>query len=282
MGDTLATAYLNGSFLPIEAARISPLDRGFLFGDAVYEVIPVYGGKPVLLEAHLQRLDHSLKKLRIPNPHLDTGWRAIVTGLVEKNGGGNLAIYVQVSRGADTGRDHRFPNQVAPTVFGLAARLGQIDLDDAGVKAITAPDERWARCDIKSTALLANVLARQAAEDAGAVDAILLRDGYVTEAGASSVLIVEQGTLVRRPNGPEILPGTTNRLVLELAGQAGLDCREEPVSEERLRNADEIWLTSATRGIAPVTVLDGQPVGDGSPGPVWRKIANLYAAYIHA
>ncbi len=278
MAQALPVAYLNGSFVPIESAQISPLDRGFLFGDAVYEVIPVYGSKPMLLDAHLRRIGKSLAALQIANPHTDDEWENIVTGLIDKNGGGDIAVYLQTSRGADSGRDHVFPAAIKPTVFGMVTVIQDPGQLPTAIKAITMPDNRWGRCDIKSTSMIANVLIRQQAKTAGASDAILLRDGFVTEGGTSSVMIVEQGVLIRRPNGPDILPGTTSELVLQLAGEVGIPCREEAISEQRLRRADEVWLTSATKNIAPVTMIDGQPVGDGSPGPVWQQLAGLFAA----
>lgn len=275
MAATLATAYLNGAFQPTDETRVSPLDRGFLFGDAVYEVVPVRDGRPLLIDAHIGRLSRSLEALRIANPHSDTEWRALVAELTARNGGGDLAIYIQVTRGADAGRDHTFPEGVAPTVFAMATVLEKPDYA-AGVSAITLPDNRWGRCDIKATALLANVLARQAARDAGAVDAILLWNGEVTEGAVSSVLIVEDGEVVRRPHGNEVLPGTTTDFAFEVARSSGLVCHEEPIAEERLRAADEIWLTGATKGIAPVVQLDGRPVGAGVPGPVWQKVAQTF------
>ncbi len=208
MAQALPIAFLDGEFLPLAAARISPLDRGFLFGDAVYEVIGAYDGVPLLLEAHLARLARSLAELRIAAPCDDAGWRRIIAGLIERNGGGrahpDLGLYLQVSRGADAGRDHCFPQGVCPTVFAMASALAPTRLDAPGLRAITAPDNRWGRCDIKSTALLANVLLRQAAADAGAGECIMLRDGFVTEGSGSSVLVLEGRCLVSRPNGPDI------------------------------------------------------------------------------
>ncbi len=271
MSATLATAYLNGEFLPIEQAAISPLDRGFLFGDAVYEVIPVRSAEPSLLDAHLQRLERNLNALRISNPHSQTEWRILIEELASRNGGGNLAIYIQISRGADSGRDHIFPDQVSPTVFAMANTLGDMDYA-GGVKAITLPDNRWGRCDIKATALLANVLARQEAYEAGAIDAILIWDGAVTEGAVSSVIVVENGELVRRPQGTEVLPGTTTDHVFEVGRSLGLVCRDEIIPESRLFEADEIWLTGATKGVAPVVRLNDQSVGTGSPGPIWKKL----------
>lgn len=275
MARALPVAHLNGEFLPIESARISPLDRGFLFADAVYEVIGVYGGTPLLLDEHLTRLERSLGELRIATPHSRADWRAIVDGLVARNGGGDLGIYIQISRGADTGRDHAFPN-LAPTVFAMASPLSASKLDGAGVRAITGPDTRWARCDIKSTALLANVLLRQAAVEAGAGEYLMLRDGFLTEGSGSSVLILEGRTLCTRPPGTDILPGTTIQLVREVAAACGIGYREEPISEARLRGADEVWITAALRGVAPVTHIDGQAIGNGTPGPLWRAVAEAY------
>lgn len=280
MAQALPIAFLDGEFLPLAAARISPLDRGFLFGDAVYEVVGAYDGVPLLLEAHLARLARSLAELRIAVPCDAAGWRRIIAGLIERNGGGqahpDLGLYLQVSRGADAGRDHCFPQGLRPTVFAMASALAPTRLDAPGVRAITAPDNRWGRCDIKSTALLANVLLRQAAADAGAGECIMLRDGCVTEGSGSSVLVLEGRSLVSRPNGPDILPGTTIALVRELAAAAGLGWREEAVSEARLRSADEVWLTAALRGLAAVTHVDGRPVAAGVPGPMWRVVAEAY------
>lgn len=279
MAPPLPTAWFNGAFTPLAEIRISPLDRGFLFADAVYEVIPVFDGRPFLLKAHLERLDRSLAELRIRNPETPESWSRIVAGLVERNGGGNLSVYLQVSRGADTGRDHAFPgDQVSPTVFGMASAIPTPHPDQAGIRAITQADLRWGRCDIKSTALLANLLARQAAREAGAGEALLLRDGELTEGSGSSVLIVEKGRLVRRPSGNQILPGTTTDAVVTAALAIGIPCTDETISEARLRAADEIWIAAATRGVVPVVELDGRPVGGGHPGPLWRKVALAFEA----
>jgi D-alanine transaminase len=208
-----------------------------------------------------------------------TQGQAVDNGLIRQNGGGNLAVYLQVSRGADVGRDHAFPGEhVPPTVFGMVSPIGEPHPDRHGIRAITRPDQRWGRCDIKSTALLANILARQDATAAGAGETILLRNGQLSEGSASSVIVVEKGALLRPPTGPEVLPGTTTDAVFALARQCGLACRDEAISERQLRRADEIWVAAATRGIAPVIELDGLPVGNGSPGPVWRQVAAAFEA----
>jgi len=272
------TAWFNGGFLPLAEVRVSPLDRGFLFGDAVYEVIPVYAGQPFLLDPHLDRLERSLAGLRIRNPYDRATWVALVAGLVERNGGGDAAVYLQVTRGADQGRDHAFPGPaVAPTVFGMVTPISSAAGQD-GIRAITVPDIRWGRCDIKSTALLANLLARQAATEAGAGEALLLRDGELTEGSASSVIVVERGTLLRPPGGPGILPGTTTDAVFAAARACGRTCRDERIPEARLRAADEIWIAAATRGVVPVLQLDGHPVGTGRPGAVWTEVSAAFDA----
>ncbi len=279
MAAPLHTAWFNGSFMPLSEVRISPLDRAFLFGDAVYEVIPVYASQPFLLDPHLDRLERSLRELCIRNPHRRADWMEIITGLIEHNGGGNLAVYLQISRGADTRRDHAFPpDSVPPTVFGMVSTITEPHPDQLGLRAITVADQRWSRCDIKSTALLANLLARQAAREADASEAILLRDGQLSEGSASSVIIVERGALIRRPAGPEVLPGTTTDAIFIAAARSGLECRDEMISEQRLREADEIWIAAATRGITPVLELDGRMIGDGRPGPVWRQVAAAFEA----
>jgi D-alanine transaminase len=279
VADALPIAYLNGSYLPVAEASISPLDRGFLFADAVYEVIPVFGGTPLLLDAHLLRLQYSLDALSISNPYPNEKWSTIVRELATRNDGGDLAIYLQISRGADIGRDHLMPPNLTPTVFGLATRIPDSSSNRAGLAAVVQPDIRWGRCDIKSTALLANVLLRQQALEASAAEAILVRDGIITEGGSSSVIIVENGSLVTRPNSHALLPGTTRQLILDLAVADGIVCNEEEFSEARLRAADEIWLMSATRGVVPVCWLDGKNVGDGKPGPVWQRVVDIFDQY---
>ena len=276
MADALPIVYVNGSYQPKAEARISPFDRGFLFADAVYEVIPVFGSKAVLLDNHLIRLDNSLQELRIRNPHSKAEWISIIDTLILKNGGGDIGIYLQVSRGAEEGRDHFYPPNITPTVFAMATPIVASPKDTSGISVITLEDNRWLRCDIKSTSLLANIMVRQQARDAGADDAILIKDGVLTEAGSASVLTVESDTVITRPNSNQLLPGTTRAMVLELAAKAGIKCQDEIISEERLLAADEICLLSATKGIVPVIQIDGKAVGGGTPGPVWTKLYALY------
>jgi D-alanine transaminase len=269
--------YLNGAFLPAEAACISPLDRGFLFGDGIYEVIPSYQGSFFLLDAHMERLRRSLHELRLPEPHVDQGWSGLVGKLLELNPGADRSVYLQVTRGAAP-RDHAFPANVVATVFAMVSAIAppRPDLGERGIATISLPDERWGRCDIKSVALLPNVLARQRAAEQGAVEAILLRDGMLTEGAASNVFVVHDGVVVTPPLDHGILPGITRRFLLAVLRDQGWTCREEPVAEPDLRSADEVWLTSSTKEILPVTSLDGQPLGEGRPGPLWRRALETF------
>jgi D-alanine transaminase len=279
--EPLPTCYLNGSLMPLRDARVSALDRSFLFGDGVYEVIPARAGQARRLAANLARLSHSLQQLRIRNPLSDQQWSAIVQQLINANGGGNVYVYLQVSRGAEYGRNHAPLPDIEPTVFGYCSPLPlpTTQVLERGLSCITAADTRWARCDIKSAALLANVLLRQQAIDAGAGEVILLRDGMLTEASASSVEVTIDGEIRTPPNSPQLLPGTTRSLVEELADRHGIARRVIAVTEAQLRAADEIWLTAATRGVVAVTTLDGKPVGSGRPGPLWRRMHQLVEAY---
>jgi D-alanine transaminase len=281
VAEPLPTCYLNGNLMPLREARVSPLDRSFLFGDGVYEVIPARDGKPRRLPANLARLSHSLHELRIRNPYDAGQWSAIVQRLIAANGGGDVYVYLQVSRGAEYGRNHAPLPDIEPTVFGFCAPLPlpTADVLARGVTCITASDTRWARCDIKSVALLANVLLRQQAIEAGASEVILLRDGHLTEASASSIEVVIDREIRTPPNSPQLLPGTTRSLIEELADQHGMARRVTAVSESQLRAADEIWLTAATRGVIAVTTLDGSPVGNGKPGPLWRQMHQWIEEY---
>jgi D-alanine transaminase len=281
MGEPLPICYLNGSYLALREARVSPLDRAFLYADAVYEVMPVYAGRAFRFDAHLTRLGHSLAGIGMADPHTREQWRTIFATLIERNGGGDQYLYWQVTRGAEYGRNHAPLPDIPRTVFAFAAPLPVTppEVLTQGVACITAADTRWARADIKSTALLANVLLRQLAADSGATETILLREGELTEASASSVHVVQAGTVLLPPNSQRILPGTTRSAVEELAARAGIPCRTTPVSEAQLRAADEIWLTAATRELQPVTRLDGHAVGAGRPGPLFARLHAQLQSY---
>jgi D-alanine transaminase len=269
--------YLNGEFMPIEEARIPVLDRGFIFGDGVYELVPVYRRRPFRLMQHLDRLEYSLREIRLHNPHTRDQWARLVAEVVARNPWDDQAVYFQITRGVAK-RDHAFPAGVAPTVFIMSNPLTTPSREalDTGVPAVTAADNRWARCNIKSTSLLANVLLKQLAADAGASETILLRDEFLTEGSASNVFIARAGLLLAPPKSHLILPGITYDLVLELAAAHGVPHEVRPVTEFELRNADEILVTSSNREVQPVNALDGKPVGDGRPGPVFRRLHALY------
>lgn len=283
MGEPLPICHLNGEYLSLREARISPLDRGFLYSDGAYEVTPVYGGRPFRFQHHHDRLTRSLEAIRMADPLSRDAWKAIYRELIDRNGiaGADAYIYVQVTRGAEYGRNHAPLPDVPRTVFAFAAPWpeGRAGWRESGLPAVTAADTRWARCDIKSVSLLANVLLRQLAVDANASECILLRDGQLTDSSASSVHVVVDGEMRTPPNSWKLLPGTTRSVLEEVADKAGVKWRAAPVSEAELRAAPEILLGAATREVQPVTTLDGKPVGDGKPGPVWRKLYDAYQAY---
>lgn len=280
----MPTVFLNGEFLPPDQARVSVMDRGFLFGDGVYEVIPAYGGQLFRLQHHLQRLDNSLQAVRIPNPYSETQWQGILEELIGENPGEDQSVYLQVTRGVMEKRDHAFPADLTPTVFAMSNPIPSPDpaLAEAGITAITLDDIRWQSCHIKAITLLPNVLLRQQAVEAGAAEAILIRDGEATEGAASNLFIVRDGQLITPPKGPLLLPGITRDLIIELAARHDIGYREAVIPEAELRSADEIWLSSSTREIVPVTTLDGEPVGDGRPGPLYRRLHEIYREYKQA
>lgn len=277
------TVYVNGEFLAAEQARVSPFDRGYLFGDGVYEIIPAFGGRLFRLAHHLDRFERSLADIRLPSPLAREEWTHVAERLVREAGAVDQSVYLQATRGVAP-RDHAFPAPVRPGVLAYATPLNYPAADAVarGVAAITLDDVRWQRCDIKSISLLANVLARQQAVERGAVEAILVREGTVTEGAASNVFAVRDGTLQTPPKGRFILPGITRDLVLELARAHDIPAREAPLARAELEAADEIWLTSSTREILPVTRLDGRPVGAGMPGPVYARLRALYQDYKRA
>ena len=273
------TVYLNGQFLPLEDAKVSVLDRGFIYGDGVYELVPVYGRRPYRLRQHLARLQRSLDGIRLANPHTDAEWEAIIAGLIGRMTFADQGVYLQVTRGAAK-RDHAFPAGVAPTVFMMSNPLALPSREqvERGVAVVTAVDERWLHCDLKTISLLGNVLARQLAVDAGATETVLFRNGYLTEASASNVLLVRDGVIVAPPKDHQILPGITYDVAFELAREGGLPIEVRAVPKDEALAADEMWLSSSTKEVLAVTSLDGTPFGGGKPGPVFRKVHALFQA----
>ncbi len=269
----MSIVYLNGEFKPIEEAAVSVLDRGFLFGDGVYEVMPVYGGQLFRLEQHLWRLGNSLDGVRISRPLDNPEWEALLRELVKLNAAVDATVYLQVTRGVGP-RDHAFPVTSSATVFAMVSPMPE-PAGLHGVKAITARDIRWELCNIKAITLLPNTLLRQQALEAGATEAILHRDGKVTEGAASNVFVVVGGEVATPPKSAQLLPGITRDLVVELLQEASVPCDERPVSLDELRGAQEIWITSSSREIVPVTGLDGMPVSGGRAGRVWEAAHSL-------
>jgi len=276
----LPLVWLDGRLLPLGEARISPLDRGFLFGDGAYEVLPVYGGRGYRFDAHMARLDRSLAEIRMAPPLDRAGWLAAFGKLVHGNGGGDQLLYVQVTRGVEPERNHVPQAGTRPTIFASVQKLPVIPQSaiDKGVTGIAAEDIRWSRCDIKSTSLLGNVLLRWLAADAGATETILLRDGFLTEGSASSAHVVVNGRIVTPPQTNAILPGTTRGVIFELAEREGIASERRAVTESELRSADELLIASAGGGIRAITALDGKAVGAGVPGPVYRRIFAAFKA----
>lgn len=273
--------YLNGKFMPLEEAKISVMDRGFIFGDGVYELIPSYSGHPFRLKEHLRRLQVSLDGIRLKNPHSEAEWSKTIRELIKLHKDVDQAIYLQVTRGVGWKRDHALPKDAQPTVFIMSNPLVTPPAEQLnnGVLGITAQDNRWLRCDLKTTSLLANVLLRQLALDSGATETVLLRDGYLTEGSASNIFIVKNSVLLAPPKNNLILPGITYDVVLELAAENRLQREVRPISEKELRSADEIILTSSGKEILAITQLDSRKVGDGKPGPIAKQIYKLYQDY---
>ena len=272
--------YLNGKFLPIEQAYIPVLDRGFIFGDGVYEVIPVYSRKPFRLVDHLSRLQHSLDGIRLKNPHSDGQWRELLEQVIACNEGEDQYLYLHITRGVAK-RDHAFPVGISPTIFIMSNPLPAPppEMLQKGIPAITARDNRWGRCDIKAISLLPNVLLRQLAIDSGAMETILLRDGYLTEGAASNIFIVKNHVLLTPPKSHLMLPGITYDVILELAQGHAIPYEIRAVSEQEIRLADEILLTSSTKEVMPIVSLDGKPVGTGEPGPIYKQLSQFYQQY---
>jgi D-alanine transaminase len=272
--------FLNGKFMPIEEARVPVLDRGFIFGDGVYELVPVYSRVPFRLDEHLARLERSLAAVRIRNPYGRAEWRDIILQLVAKQLFEDQGVYLQVTRGVAR-RDHAFPKDAEPTVFLMSNPLvcPPQDLVERGAAAVTAVDDRWLHCDVKSISLIGNCLLRQVSADAGAAETILLRDGQLTEASASNVFVVKRGAILSPPKSNLILPGITYDVIAELAQGAGLPFEFRAIAEAEVRGADEIWVTSSSKEVLAIVSLDGRPVGDGRPGPVFRRMYALYQEF---
>jgi len=272
--------YLNGSFIPIEDARISVLDRGFIFGDGVYEVVPVYSRRLFRLTEHLRRLQDSLEGIRLKNPHSDVAWKGLLEQIIASNEGDDQYLYLHITRGVAP-REHSFPEDVMPTVFIMSTPLlaPPKELLATGVSAITANDNRWLRCDIKATSLLPNVLLRQMAADEDAVETLLLREGFLTEGSASNIFVVRNEMLLAPPKSYLMLPGITYDVVLELAVAHDIPHEIREVSEYEIRTAQELLLTSSTKEIMPITRLDGKLVGSGKPGTIFTQLSQLYQNY---
>ncbi len=277
MPSPLPICYLNGEYLPLAQARISPLDRGFLFADSVYEVLPVFDGRVFRCADHFDRLARSLGEIKMALPHTHEQWLSLLQELVDRNGGGNMYLYLQVTRGAEFGRNHAFPESATPTVFAMASPLPELtdSIREHGISAITVEDFRWNRCDIKTTALLANVLMKQRASGAGVQEAIIVRDGEVLEGASTSIFLVVDEVLVTPPNNSRILPGTTRNAVLDLA-QGLLPIEVRRISVGEIWRAEEVWISAATRDVLPVTRIDNQPIGIGRPGRHWKQIASAF------
>lgn len=269
--------YLNGEYLPLADAKVSVLDRGFLFGDGVYEVIPAYAGRLFRFEDHIVRLNNSLRAIRLDLNKTVAEWQAIFQPMLDSSK--DQYIYLQVTRGYAPKRDHGFPEQIVPTVFAMCSEIKPFAGRITGVKALTLDDTRWQLCNVKAITLLANLLLRQEALDQDCAEAILVRNGYVTEGAASNLFAVIDGELITPPKNNEILPGITRDVILELAVANQIPYREDVIALEALQNASEIWVTSSTREIVPVIELDGITVGIGKPGPLYQKMDQLLQAY---
>ena len=270
-------AHFNGQLMPLDQVRISPLDRGFIFGDGVYEVIPVYNGAMLRGREHFERLQRSMDEIGLANPHTVEEWLRLTDELLQHHPG-NQSVYIQVTRGAPEKRDHVVPKGLAPTVFMMCYPLASPSREqvEGGVKCVTSRDFRWEKCHIKSTSLLGNVLARQISADAGATETILLRDGMLTEASASNVFVVKNGAVAAPPRDNLILLGITYDLLVRLAAEGLIKLEIRPITEAELRGADEVWLSSSTKEVLAVTTLDGKPVGSGRPGPLFKRMHQLF------
>jgi D-alanine transaminase len=281
----MSIVYLDGNYMPMEEARISPMDRGFLFGDGIYEVVPSYGGRMVGFTPHIDRMQDGLEAIGIKLAWGEAEWRAVCEELMARNGGGNLGIYLHVSRGADTRRFHAYPEGVAPTIYAFTFDIPPSPVADKTTTktytVTTALDLRWRRCNIKSTALLGNVMHFNQGYQGGNNETILYNDeGELTEASACNVFVVKDGVIATPDTDHQILPGITRKLLIDILRADGtLPIEERVVTMDELRDADEVWLSSSTKEIAPVIMIDGEPVGDGSIGDIWEKAQSLFSEF---
>lgn len=274
----MTLAYINGQYLPLEEVKVSAMDRGFLFGDGVYEVIPVYNRVPLRLEEHLRRLAHSLTSIKLTIDITEKQFQEIFSKLISANSAQHQTIYLQVTRGPAPVREHVFPSEIHPTIFAFTAPLVPKTIAELseGFKAITTNDVRWQRCDIKAITLLANVLAKQEAQEANAIEAIFVYDGFAIEGCATNLFIVKDGVIITPPADNHILGGITRELVLELARDKKIPYREELIPDNDLFHAEEVWLTSSSREIMPIISVDSQKIGNGQAGPLWYDMIQSY------
>ena len=276
--------YLNGAWSPLSEAKISVLDRGFIFGDGIYEVVPVYHRKPFRMSHHLARLERSLGALRIRNPHTLVEWADLVRQLIDSSPADDQFVYLQVTRGVAK-RDHAFPtNDVTPTVFGMTSAFARPDARqrEQGLAVVSMPDERWLHCEIKSTSLLGNVLAKQYAVDHEAQEVVMFRDGFLSEGSSSNIWVVKDGAIIAPLKNNLILEGIRYGFIEGLAAARGLPIEIRPVTEAEVQAADELMLSSATKEILPIVSYNGQPVGTGKPGPVYARLRKEYDEAIAA
>jgi D-alanine transaminase len=280
MIDPEQIVHLNGAWIRIADAKVSVLDRGFIYGDGAYELVPVYHRQPFRMRQHLTRLQRTLDGIRLANPHTNEEWRRLIGELIAQQPFADQAVYLQITRGAAK-RDHSFPKDVAPTVFMMSNPLSAPTRTqvERGVAVVTAEDNRWKRCDLKTISLLGNVLMRQLATDADAAETVMFRDGWLTEASSSNVLVVKDGGIVAPPKDHQILPGITYDATIEFAQDAGLGVDIRPVSKAEALEADEMWLSSSTKEVLAVTTVDGRAFGGGMPGPVFRRMYDVFQAH---
>jgi D-alanine transaminase len=277
----MSVVYLNGEYLPLEEAKVSVLDRGFLFADGVYEVIPAYGGRLLRLQEHMDRLQTNLDAIRLANPLPTEGWNKIIEILLKDNPSEDQSVYLQVTRGVAAKRNHGFPDEIKQTVFIMVNELQPVNKEELrpGVSAITLDDIRWKACNIKSISLLGNILLRQQAHDKNAAEAILINEGSAVEGAASNIFMVKEGVIITPPTSFCLLPGITRDLILELAEKHNFKYEVRDIAEDELVAADEIWLSSSTKEILPVVELNAKPVANGQSGPIWERMIDVYQAY---